>query len=132
MLVRFQVMNLFTIADKKWKGLDPETNGANIPALPTYSFGDKCVFLKIGRYEKVSVYILILFLPWFLSACDDYLKEDSDDLLIPSLVNDYVLILLGEGYPMSLRPQIEWIHLMTDDVRWARYIMTSRCITIVR
>jgi len=39
MLVRFQVMNLFTIADKKWKGLDPETNGANIPALPTYSFG---------------------------------------------------------------------------------------------
>ena len=39
MLVRFQVTNLFTIADKKWKGLDPETNGANIPALPTYSFG---------------------------------------------------------------------------------------------
>ena len=39
LLVRFQVTNLFTIADKKWKGLDPETNGANIPALPTYSFG---------------------------------------------------------------------------------------------
>ena len=65
--------------------------------------------------KKVSVYILILFLPWFLSACDDYLKEDSDDLLIPSLVNDYVPILLG---------RMTW--------RWARYIMTSRCITIVR
>ena len=37
--LRFQVTNLFTIADKKWNGLDPETNGANIPALPTYSFG---------------------------------------------------------------------------------------------
>lgn len=49
--------------------------------------------------KKVNIYILTLFLPWFLSACDDYLKEDSDDLLIPSLVNDYVPILLGEGYP---------------------------------
>ena len=39
MVLRFQVTNLFTIADKKWKGLDPETNGANIPSLPTYSFG---------------------------------------------------------------------------------------------
>ena len=66
--------------------------------------------------KKVSVYILILFLPWFLSACDDYLKEDSDDLLIPSLVNDYVPILLGEGYPDEFASQIEWIHLMTDDV----------------
>ena len=34
--------------------------------------------------KKVNIYILTLFLPWFLSACDDYLKEDSDDLLIPS------------------------------------------------
>lgn len=39
LMLRFQMTNLFTIADKKWKGLDPETNGANIPALPTYSFG---------------------------------------------------------------------------------------------
>ena len=66
--------------------------------------------------KKVNIYILILFLPWFLSACDDYLKEDSDDLLIPSLVNDYVPILLGEGYPDKFASQIEWIHLMTDDV----------------
>lgn len=35
----FQVANLFTIADKKWQGLDPESSGANIPLLPTYSFG---------------------------------------------------------------------------------------------
>ena len=80
--------------------------------------------------KKVNIYILTLFLPWFLLACDDYLKEDSDDLLIPSLVNDYVPILLGEGYPDKFASQIEWIHLMTG--RWVRYIMTSRCITIVR
>ena len=66
--------------------------------------------------KKVNIYILTLFLPWFLLACDDYLKEDSDDLLIPSLVNDYVPILLGEGYPDKFASQIEWIHLMTDDV----------------
>ena len=35
--LRLQATNLFTIADKKWKGFDPETNGANIPTLPTYS-----------------------------------------------------------------------------------------------
>lgn len=37
--LRLQVTNLFTIADKKWEGLDPESPGANIPLLPTYSLG---------------------------------------------------------------------------------------------
>ena len=39
LMLRFQATNLFTVADKKWNGLDPETNGANIPALPTFSLG---------------------------------------------------------------------------------------------
>ena len=39
MMVRLQATNLFTIADKKWEGLDPESPGANIPLLPTYSLG---------------------------------------------------------------------------------------------
>ena len=39
LMLRFQATNLFTIADKKWNGLDPETSGANIPALPTFSLG---------------------------------------------------------------------------------------------
>lgn len=39
LMLRFQATNLFTIADKKWHGLDPETNGANIPSLPTFSLG---------------------------------------------------------------------------------------------
>ena len=42
--VRLQATNLFTIADKKWKGFDPETEGANIPALPTYSLGLNITF----------------------------------------------------------------------------------------
>lgn len=37
--LRIQATNLFTIADKKWNGIDPETRGANIPSLPTYSLG---------------------------------------------------------------------------------------------
>lgn len=36
--MRFQVTNLFAVANKKWKGLDPESFGANIPLMPTYSF----------------------------------------------------------------------------------------------
>lgn len=39
LMIRLQVTNLFTIADKKWNGLDPETNGTGIPQLPTYSLG---------------------------------------------------------------------------------------------
>lgn len=39
LMLRLQATNLFTIADKKWNGLDPETNGANIPSLPTFSLG---------------------------------------------------------------------------------------------
>lgn len=39
LMLRLQATNLFTIADKKWNGLDPETRGANIPSLPTYSLG---------------------------------------------------------------------------------------------
>lgn len=39
MMLRMQVTNLFTIADKKWNGVDPESGGIGIPQLPTYSFG---------------------------------------------------------------------------------------------
>lgn len=37
MMLRLQVTNLFTIAEKKWRGLDPETRGAGIPQTRTYS-----------------------------------------------------------------------------------------------
>lgn len=38
-LVRFQMTNLFTIADSKWNGVDPETGSSSIPQLPTFSLG---------------------------------------------------------------------------------------------
>lgn len=39
MMLRLQATNLWVWADRKWEGLDPETPLANIPLLPTYSFG---------------------------------------------------------------------------------------------
>ena len=42
--LRLQATNLFTIANKKWKGFDPESEGANIPALPAYSLGLSVTF----------------------------------------------------------------------------------------
>lgn len=62
------------------------------------------------------IYLLCCLLFPLLAACDDYLKDDSDDLLIPSSVNDYLPVLLGEGYPDGLATNLEQVLLMTDDV----------------
>ena len=62
-----------------------------------------------------AIYVLCLLFP-LLGACDDYLKDDSDDLLIPESVNDYAPILMGEAYPDDLSDDLEQVHLMTDDV----------------
>lgn len=65
--------------------------------------------------KTIKIYLLVL-LPLLAAACDDYLKEDSADLLIPKDVNDYIPLLLGEGYPDNFSSQIGWTSLMTDDV----------------
>ena len=44
MMIRFQASNLNVWANKDWKGLDPETPGANIPILPSYSLGINVTF----------------------------------------------------------------------------------------
>jgi hypothetical protein len=36
--MRFQATNIFAVANNRWKGVDPESYGANIPLMPTYSF----------------------------------------------------------------------------------------------
>lgn len=51
-----------------------------------------------------------------LAACDAFLKEDSQDLLIPENVEDYIPVLYGEGYPRTFEQDVEWVKLMTDDV----------------
>lgn len=50
------------------------------------------------------------------AACDDFLKEDSGDLLIPQSVLEYTALLYGEGYPVSFDTDVRWIVMMTDDV----------------
>lgn len=65
--------------------------------------------------RTIKIYLLLL-LPLLAVACDNFLKEDSADLLIPKDVNDYIPLLLGEGYPDKFSSQIGWTSLMTDDV----------------
>lgn len=66
--------------------------------------------------KKGFIYIGILLAGLGLTACDDFLMEDSDDLLIPESVEDYIPLLYGEGYPRSFNDEVSWIVLMTDDV----------------
>ena len=65
--------------------------------------------------KNSTIYVLCVLFP-LLWGCNDYLKADSDDLLIPESVNDYVPILMGEAYIDNLTFEFEQIHLMTDDV----------------
>lgn len=66
--------------------------------------------LKILKYTLPCIIATVFF------SCDNLLKEDSSDLLIPKSVDDYAPILLGEGYPDKFNSQIAFVNLMTDDV----------------
>jgi len=37
--INIQILNVFTIADRRWEGVDPESANARIPNLQTYTFG---------------------------------------------------------------------------------------------
>lgn len=52
------------------------------------------------------------------TACGDYLKDDSGDLMIPSSVSEFQPLLYGEAYPSTYDQASEagWINLSTDDV----------------
>lgn len=66
--------------------------------------------LKISKYTLPCIIAISFF------SCDNLLKEDSSDLLIPKSVDDYAPILLGEAYPDKFNSQISFVNLMTDDV----------------
>ncbi len=52
----------------------------------------------------------------FASACSDYLKEDSGDLLIPEKVSEFQAVLNGEGYPKTFAEDVAFTDLMTDNM----------------
>ena len=60
-----------------------------------------------------------------LPGCDDYLKEDSGDLLIPKKVDEYSPMLYAEGYPSTFTNDVAWFKLMTDDVEMSHLEIDS-------
>ena len=62
--------------------------------------------------KKIFLYTVLLGL---LSSCSEFMKESSQDLMIPKSVKDYKEFLYGEGLNngTDLTPYLE---LMTDDV----------------
>ncbi len=59
---------------------------------------------------------MLLSAALLMGSCNDYLKEDSGDLLIPKKVEEYSPMLYAEGYPSSFNSDVSWFCLMTDDV----------------
>lgn len=60
-----------------------------------------------------------------LVGCDDYLKEDSGDLLIPKKVDEYSPMLYAEGYPFTFTSDVSWFKLMSDDVEMSHLEIDS-------
>ena len=66
------------------------------------------------RFVKIYTYWLLGIL--LFTGCDDYLKEDSGDLLIPGKVEEFLPMLYREGFPRNFNDEVAWLYLMTDDV----------------
>ena len=66
------------------------------------------------RFVKIYTYWLLGML--LFTGCDDYLKEDSGDLLIPGKVDEFLPMLYKEGFPQNFNEEVAWLYLMTDDV----------------
>jgi hypothetical protein len=66
--------------------------------------------------KNLYSYLILIISALTINACNNYLKTDSADLLIPESVDDYAPLLLGEAYPSKFSSQISFVNLMTDDV----------------
>ena len=66
--------------------------------------------------NRILVYCIFCMIAFSYISCDDYLKDDSGDLLIPKTVLEYVPVLYKEGYPRTFNTDVAWVKLMTDDV----------------
>lgn len=77
----------------------------------------------MNKYCKYKWNILAVLL--LLLGCDDFLKEDSGDLLIPERVDEFSPMLYAEGYPSGFNDEVTWFKLMTDDVEMERLEIDS-------
>ena len=66
--------------------------------------------------NHIALIFISLSLGILQTSCNDYLKEDSGDLLIPKSVSEYAAVLYSEGYPRTFNDDVNWYKLMTDDV----------------
>lgn len=64
----------------------------------------------------VRIYIRLFLGVLLCTGCNDYLKEDSGDLLIPGKVEEFLPMLYREGFPRNFNEEVAWLYLMTDDV----------------
>ncbi|MDR2282958.1 MAG: RagB/SusD family nutrient uptake outer membrane protein [Sphingobacterium sp.] len=55
----------------------------------------------------------------FMVSCNDFLKEESQDEVIPKTVVDYKELLLGSGYPDDKPDPSNFTYYMDDDVEFA-------------
>ena len=76
------------------------------------------------RFVKIYAYWLLSIL--LFTGCDDYLKEDSGDLLIPKKVEEYLPMLYREGFPRNFNEEVAWLYLMSDDVEMGNWSWTRR------
>ena len=66
---------------------------------------------------KTKLYPLLIVLILSLSACEDFLEETSQDLVIPTSVTQFSEIILKEAYQKKEDPEVPiYLELMTDDV----------------
>ena len=66
---------------------------------------------------KTKVYTFLIILIFSLYACDDFLEETSQDLVVPTKVEQFSEILFADAY--QKKTDIEsaiYLELMTDDV----------------
>lgn len=66
--------------------------------------------------KSINKYLLIVISFIMIWGCSDFLKESSDDLMIPKRLDEFIPLLYGEGYPSKFDRNADWIKLMTDDV----------------
>lgn len=65
--------------------------------------------------KKTYIFYLMLILSLSFSACDSFLEEKSQDLVVPKTVSEYKELILGEAYN-SNEDATPYLEVMTDNV----------------